>query len=268
MAIPKTLYRYEGINAYSLKNLKAQSLYMASPLGFNDPYDCALSIGINEISDEGLGRLKSHYANREGLGSAEKQEFLSLSNSEMKAAFIGTVKSAIETDKQSFLERRGVSCFSEKNDDLLMWAHYADCYRGFCLEFDTQSTLFNKAIQVTYVPRIPVTDIVSWVIKRDVDHLNLLYGTKSINWQHEKEWRVIHKEVGTSYGYPAEALKAIYFGPKIDVQILEIICLIIQGQNDKVEFWRGKLSKTEFKVEFEKFRYAPYLMAKKAGLSS
>lgn len=32
---------------------------------------------------------------------------------------------------------RGVSYFSEVNNELLMWAHYSSCYKSFCLKFWT-----------------------------------------------------------------------------------------------------------------------------------
>jgi hypothetical protein len=265
MEIPKTIYRYQGANLYSLKNLKAQSLYMASPLGFNDPYDCALSTRINEISDVDWQRLVSHYANEGGLLAAAKQRMLSIYDAELKSMGIGSVKSAIGINQLNFLKLRGVTCFSEKKDDLLMWGHYGDGYRGFCLEFRAQGDLFEKIREVKYVDQIPAIDVVSLLIDKDVNHVDLLYCTKSIKWQYEKEWRLIHEKVGTLYCYPAETLKAIYFGPKIDNEIKEIICLIMQGQNPNVEFWQGELSKTEFKVEFKKVSYTPHIAVKKCG---
>lgn len=266
MEIPKTLYKYESINTNSLKNLKAQAIYMASPLGFNDPYDCALSTVMNEITDSELERLVSHYVNREDVPDPVKQQFLSLSEAELRAMFFRTSKSAIEQNVQQFLELRGVSCFSEKKDDLLMWAHYGGCYRGFCLEFRTEFELFNKSKKVQYTADIPRINIVSCLIENDFDLIADLYCTKSINWKYEQEWRLIHQKAGTSYIYPPETLKAIYFGPNIDEQIMEIICLIIQGQNPVVEFWKGKLSKSEFKVEFDQVNYIPHIVAKEIGL--
>ncbi len=263
MSIPKTIYKYQGADIQSLKNLKAQSLYMGSPLRFNDPYDCTLSTRINEISDEDLKRLTSHYVKEGGILAAAQQKILSTYDAELKSLGIGSVKSAIKMNHQNFLKLRGVTCFSEKIDDLLMWGHYGDGYRGFCLEFRTGSEPFKKMREVKYVNQIPAIDIVSMVVDKTVSHVDLLYCTKSIKWQYEKEWRIIHEKVGTLYCYPAEALKAIYFGPKMDREIQEIICLIMQGQNPNVGFWQGELSKSEFKIEFKKVTYTPHIAVKK-----
>ncbi|KAB0664249.1 DUF2971 domain-containing protein [Oryzomonas japonica] len=266
MAIPEHIYKYESINAYSLKNLKAQSIYMSSPLLFNDPYDCALSTVMKEISDTDLDKLISHYVGREDVPEPVKKQFLTATKDELKDMFFRASKSAIEQNVQQFLELRGVSCFSEKMDDLLMWAHYGGCYRGFCLEFRTDSEMFNKLRQIHYSSDIPRVDVATCLIENDFDHIADLYCTKSINWQYEREWRLIHQKAGTLYVYPSEALKAIYFGPNTDAHMMEILCLIIQGQNPQVEFWRGHLSKSEFKVEFEKVDYMPHVVAKELGL--
>ena len=266
MEIPKTIYKYESFNAYSLKNLKAQAIYMASPLRFNDPYDCALSTILHEMSDDDLDKIVSHYVNQENVPIHVKKQFLSLSKTDLRAMLFRTMKTTFEQTKQQFLELKGVSCFSEKKDVILMWAHYGDCYQGFCLEFRTDIEPFNKLKKVQYTVEIPRINIVSCLIEKNFDHITHLYCTKSLNWQYEQEWRLFHQEAGTLYHYPAKALKAIYFGPSMDGNIIEIICLIIQGQNPDVEFWKGKLSKTEFKIEFDKFNYIPHVVAKKMGL--
>ena len=76
----------------------------------------------------------------------------------------------------------------------------------------------------------------------------------------------MHNEAGTVFTYPVEALRGVYFGPDIDQQSLEIICLVLLGQNAHVKFWKGKRSTEQFKVEFEDFTYASYLEAKQRGL--
>ena len=83
-----------------------------------------------------------------------------------------------------------------------------------------------------------------------------------ISWSYEREWRVLHAEAGTAFHYPAACLTGIYFGPEISFEALEIICLILQGQNPDFRFWKGRRSETEFKVEFDEFTYTPPLKAK------
>jgi len=101
---------------------------------------------------------------------------------------------------------------------------------------------------------------------RGEDGITELFCTKSSSWSYEKEWRIIHQVAGTLYTYDAQALTGIYFGPEISRHTLEIICLIIKGQNPNVKFWRGMRSPIEFKVEFEQTEYTSYIDAKTNGL--
>ncbi|MGF1711490.1 hypothetical protein L4C37_13075 [Vibrio kagoshimensis] len=66
--------------------------------------------------------------------------------------------------------------------------------------------------------------------------------------------------------YPRESLTGVYFGPNITPDMIEIICLILQGQNPTVRFWRGKRSEVSFKVEFEEFFYTSSPKAEELGL--
>ena len=39
---------------------------------------------------------------------------------------------------QPDVDKMGILCFSEHCDDILMWSHYSDGHKGFCLEFDRE----------------------------------------------------------------------------------------------------------------------------------
>jgi hypothetical protein len=260
-ALPPTrLYKYEPLNAQSLKNLKAQTIYFGSPSNFNDPYDCTLAPNIDaELSTSDINKFREKWS--AAATSSELANFcMNADESLIREMALRSAKEAIAEAQQNF-PRRGVSCFSEVNNDLLMWAHYADKYKGFCLEFDTSEELFAKALKVQYQKTMPTLDLASLLIHEKFDLVMSLFSTKSPSWQYEKEWRVIHGTAGTSVTYPAECLTGVYLGPEIDFESLEIICLILQSQNPHVKFWKGTRSKTEFKVDFEQVTYTSFLAA-------
>lgn len=143
-----------------------------------------------------------------------------------------------------------------------MWAHYSEKYSGFCLEFKTNNEIFEKARKVIYTENMPKLNAVS--IYADGERgeiLNKLFCTKSKSWEYEKEWRCIHSDAGTAYTYPTELLTGVYFGPKTDPTNIEIICLILQGKNNSVRFWKGKRSEEKFKLDFDEFTYTPHIKA-------
>ncbi|MFQ1917034.1 DUF2971 domain-containing protein [Aeromonas veronii] len=265
MSIPEKLYKYESVSVQSLLNLKTQTVYFSSPAGFNDPYDCAIKAQVEEPSTEELERLKSIFLTKPWPAHV-LDKLASTPTEELRPMLMRATREANEQIIDRFIENRGVSCFSEVNDELLMWAHYSDKYTGFCLEFATDNELFSKAKKVKYVNEFPKLNALStYGINERSDVLDL-YCTKSKSWKYEQEWRCIHNEAGTAYTYPREALTGVYFGPNINPDMIEIICLILQGQNPTVRFWRGKRSEVSFKVEFEEFFYTSSLKAEELGL--
>ena len=252
--IPEKLFKYESFSIQSLLNLKNQTIYFSSPSGFNDPYDCALKAELNDPTTEELQALKKLYLSKkwpahviEGLKAKPLEK--------LKPILVRAARDAHEKVIETFIEHRGVSCFSEVNDELLMWAHYADKYQGFCLEFSTDTELFEKAKKVKYVDKMPSLNMFSIYENGQRQQILELFCTKSKAWKYEKEWRVIHHDADTKFTYPYDALTGVYFGPNMRDDVMEIICLVLQGQNPSVKFWKGNRSEATFRVEFQEVTY-------------
>jgi hypothetical protein len=265
--IPERLYKYQPFSAQALQNLKSQILYFGSPLHFNDPYDCALLPRIKDISDSEVEQVRQHYLSDPRLDAPKRLRLEVSSVAELRAMFVKAGNRVLAQQVEEFPTLRGVACFSEKNDSLLMWSHYADHCRGFCLGFSMRdSELTNKLMKVSYTQEMPVIDVVPMLCNKDFGQVFELYCTKGVDWEYEAEWRGMHVKAGTEYVYPSEILTDIYFGPNMPFPAFEIIALILAGQNENVRLWNGHRSKSKFAVEFERVSYTPYLEAKRKGL--
>jgi hypothetical protein len=262
---PPVLYKYEALSTQSLLNLKRQIIYFGSPLNFNDPYDCALTLNIKVPPDDELEAIRNAYLQEKNLPARVRAEFESYEDEKLREDLVHAARKAFNAAIDDFLKNKGVTCFSETNDNLLMWSHYGGRYKGFCLEFTTSAELLQKIRKVRYVPKLPRLNLSTILLEPGFDHISELFCTKSEAWKYEREWRAIHHVAGTQYTYPAEALTGVYFGPDIDQQSLEIVCLILAGQNENVKLWRGTRSSTEFRVSFEEFTYTSHLDAKRKG---
>jgi hypothetical protein len=264
---PEIIYKYVPFSQYSLRNLKSQSIYFGSPLKFNDPYDCALPIVIKEPTDSEVLHLKELLMNRSDATPEIRSELNNKSTDQLREIITRTGKTQLSYLSDLFSKMRGVSCFSEINNSLLMWSHYGGGYKGFCMAFDTNFEPFsNKLREVRYTNKMPKIDSVSALIQDDFEQWIDLYCVKSKSWEYEKEWRCFHEKEGTMFTYDSSALKAIYFGPDIDRHNLEIICLILAGQNPQVTLWKGKRSEKRFEVLFDQFSYISYSEAVKKGI--
>jgi hypothetical protein len=134
------------------------------------------------------------------------------------------------------------------------------------LEFETSGQPFQKVRKVQYVKTLPELRVSDVLLDNNFEEVFKLFCTKSDAWAYESEWRAVHHVAGTAFGYSPEVLKGVYFGPDIDRHFIEIVCLVLAGQNEHVKFWRGRRSTTEFRVLFEPFTYISFLEGKRKGL--
>ncbi len=269
MSIPEKLYKYHSFDVQSISNLKNQKIYFSDPTLFNDPYDCALDFKLKQLEIDDYEKLLEYYIPNRDFPLVQKealeQVLKKLKEGESIERF-PALRSIEESLKASLLKIRelnfmktGVSCFSECKDDILMWSYYADGHKGFCLEFETSFDPFKRAMPVKYRQEFPEMEItkILWDKNPEITFEPLL--TKFVDWSHEKEYRVFHQESGVAFGYPSESLTGIYFGPEIKFEHIEIIALILRGQNPSVKLYQGHRSKEKFKIDFEEVFYTSYL---------
>ncbi|MBI5915996.1 MAG: DUF2971 domain-containing protein, partial [Bacteroidetes bacterium] len=193
---PKTIFKYEDYNTYTLQNLKSQIIYFGSPKNFNDPYDCAITAGLEMPTGEELEEIRVYYLAQPNLLVKTKIEFESLPAKELECIIIKAVAEQLKYFKQKFLVEFGASCFSEKNDNLLMWSHYGGHYKGICCEFYTEHEPFTLLRKVQYndeMPKIKVTSIIHDEIGGKVVEL---FFTKAKAWEYEQEWRIFNTKSG------------------------------------------------------------------------
>lgn len=188
-----------------------------------------------------------------------KQEFVENIGSfflQIKLNLQTTIQETLHKIRQESFSKIGVTCFSKNNSNLLMWSHYADSHQGFCLEFDSEIEPFSKSFEVLYRSEIP--DVNSDLLFDEDDStetIKKLLSCKSLDWKHEEEIRVFHKESNKSYFYSPRSLKAIYFGIRTNPSDIEIVCSIVKAQNPSVNFYKMEKQTETFGIKAEQFFY-------------
>jgi hypothetical protein len=248
-SFPKKLYKYQPYSVQTLDNLKNRVLWFSRPAQFNDPFDS--KIVPSEI--EPLGE-KDWQVLFKQVQQTALQAKKTLPYHGPEDSFKERVKEGIEKSFEnnvSDFQQRGVACFSAKMDDILMWSHYADGHRGFCLEFDTTYEPFSKARPVIYAKTFPTLDaeeVAEVFIRRNPEPQMKFLFTKSGCWEYEQEWRVLHREGGTAYTFAAEALTGIYLGCEMTDVHEEIVVRLLAGS--PTHLYEMKPAGTKFEVEW------------------
>ncbi len=154
-----------------------------------------------------------------------------------------------------------VFCSSEKNNDILMWSHYADFHRGVCIGL-YMPTLHEKleclTMKVNYVEEMrPINFFSADHDEKNLALMNWIF-TKSSCWSYEREVRSliknendarnIHKIGFQNIFLAPSQICEIYFGMNTsDVDIADIKTLLKKKGYDvlkigKMEAERGRYS--------------------------
>jgi hypothetical protein len=152
----------------------------------------------------------------------------------------------------------GLYCVSEIPDSILMWSHYADNHRGFCLEFSglgsphPQGSPFPVSWKVNYEDERPLVDITETMRDIDTDHIvRLGLLTKSKDWAYEREWRVL-ETTGTGVRVlPRGTLSGVILGPRM-TRPDELRVRSWAGMHSTpIRLRRARLSEEHFLLELE-----------------
>lgn len=269
--LPLYLFKYYSPTSENILDIQNQKLWLSNPQSFNDPFDCNVGYDkekfdrdmlLQFISKNGCveeqdkldgftieekwrierSRLGiSYFLSRKEEYSLLKHLLLYAKSDKLQSKVYDFYKSKeneldLKISKLRDIDIR-VACFSEfdKYDEffkqVVMWSHYADNHKGFCVEYDLE--LLKKDIQfslddyqfyykkseylleknvalikaglfpVEYTCNrinIPITKLKKLEFDSQGNQGNncnineLIYKTfivKSANWNYEKEWRLI-----------------------------------------------------------------------------
>lgn len=172
---------------YLEQTLRDRVIYMPSPSTFNDPWDCKPWFDLDTLDDPAMrdahiARFLKH-ANSPKPSDAEEMR--------TKPGLLNWFVEQCSRDLAKNIEiNYRVYCLTPRDDNLLMWSHYAKDHTGVCLQFDVRTEPFIGACKVVYQPTLPVNTL----LEHENDTMIKTLLTKSDVWSYEQEYRVIAKD--------------------------------------------------------------------------
>jgi DUF2971 family protein len=176
---------------------------------------------------------------------------------------------------QAWLRHVRVFCVSEIHDDLLMWAHYADCHRGVVIKLrcvPEKDNALCAAVPIQYRPDVPslASSAEEWAAHMcgdaRLDHSKLFLTfamAKSDHWSYEKEWRCLSdrsdgsgplEQLVDEVEVYAEEIGAVYLGCRIIPEHRAAIVDVVTRSFPDAELFQARPSASYFKLEFERLR--------------
>lgn len=235
------VYKYHKINSHLENLFKDKTIWHSPADSFNDPFEFKAIIIENtkaeeirkwfqstsrKFDEETLDKIVNAWMQKD---SKERAEWLT-------------------NTCQDVLKKGGVSCFSLRHDNLLMWAHYGDYHKGVCLEFNVEHdlTFFKDVLAVNYKEEYPKIDL----IEKQKHAFTEIITTKSAHWQYEEEYRSCKQSHG-AIPFNPEALRSVIFGCRVDESIIDNNIQIIKNAGfGHVNFVKANLKKDSYGLDF------------------
>ncbi|GLB52433.1 hypothetical protein NBRC110019_14730 [Neptunitalea chrysea] len=140
-------------------------------------------------------------------------EFFKADKSETFHNFEKAFKNLFDVRKKAI----GIYSLSKTFKDELLWAHYANSHRGFCIEYDLEKLINSYdrfeaySFPVVYSKKPPEYHLKDMYKMDTKSIVKKIAGYKSVRWNYEQEHRIVTGYCG-EFPYDPTCLKSIYFG--------------------------------------------------------
>lgn len=299
---PKTLFKYFTDEIYNEESIANNTIYCNNPKNFNDPYDCGFTIAeINEyekmrilfwIESCGVDTLNiinssienlvsiladSLYNNNFKFKNYTDNEFIKLQLEIFETEL--QIPTGKESDNNSFevlrkfikiklekeMDSHFISCFSSRNDNLLLWSHYTLKHKGYCIEYDISKN--ENKLEINLFPVIytlqkkRLSEVKNNYLMDITNNLGNLYTDlllrKSYHWMYENEWRLIVQEIDGNRKNDGVIvdfmpIKSIYFGLNMATKRKKELYLKFSKKD--IKFYVMKMNDSNYLVNYEEYK--------------
>lgn len=258
----KSLFKFFPYRAHDLDAIANNYLWFSHYSSFNDPLEDvfinnALEYKESEFNQKSaIKYMKELYKREMSPIQVEKKILSRVLDGTFEKIYQGQLTQAFSAAKKEFKKRVDGSkacCFARDTDEgdalsnQLMWSHYADGLRGFCIEFDTKQLMEGISKNIGEPIGYSVMEY-GKLKKFSFEELSLnlvqnmntgsekfsigdIVACKSNEWSYESEFRLINnnKDISGEVKIPIESILSITVGSKMLKTKLTTLISILRG---------------------------------------
>lgn len=240
--MPPRLYKYQAWNQRNLESLRAGQVWLAAPDAFNDPFELAVCFDHDEVfttirerADEPASRRKSllvRMIQGETCGLPEGVADELVSN--IAGLYAAFTRPVIDRATSKLRAQFLICCFSETVTSVPMWAHYAGCHTGFCVQWEllscSEAPDFQDSLYPVFYDTKPF-QMPSLAVNPPFEGAEILLALrKAQDWSYEREWRYVERASPGSTGKLKQVPRpaAVYAGARIEPDAARSLTLICE----------------------------------------
>ena len=220
------VYKYRSGTENDLKALENNQYWSSSIEQLNDPCEA--------ITDTKRVKRFLNYIGQK-VGAKTKEDFELINDN---------------TDEVLSMDNKmGIYSLSKTPLDELLWAHYANSHKGFCIEYDLDILLKNDgenhvhSFPVVYSKKPPSIGFLDIIKNKQSSFIKKFAFHKSKRWEYEQEHRIVTSKIGLN-SYYHKAMKSIYFGLKISESDKNQIINLLKSRG--INFYQIELEKNSY----------------------
>lgn len=277
------LYKFREVNTNNLTSLANAELWFSSKEDFNDPFEGTLIID-ESLSEADYSLWKSNVNWTMKIDPLDKDfvdvcQQLGLDPNETDEntlileglrSELSMLKNMIHTSKFLCLSLRDQSC--DPIYENLMWSHYAQGLRGFCLMFNNEalqkdiniaSNKRMRGINILYQEqpnKISLSDFLRsdmWFNESKLNYIQAVtetIATKSIAWKYENELRIMTSDpIANAYNYASDTLEEVILGDKMSPQHKELLLAVVKSKYPHVKVKIARLVPNTYQIELVEY---------------
>lgn len=160
---------------------------------------------------------------------------------------------------EEYVEKKAICCFSKNKENILMWSHYADSHRGFCVEIDDTIIKRSSLLSEVCYEELRVDSTKNFLSSQKKGEINKtwekLLTHKHKDWRYEREVRLIlnmsdRNSKGRIIDMQEMGMEIIniYFGCRMSQKSQNLIKKIM---GTKANYYKMKPSETGFSLKPE-----------------
>ena len=257
----KLLYKYKAYNSSSKKLLINNEIYLSSCSKFNDPFDAIPPFNFYDLTSENI-YLKIYDLIKYKYPKKSERELKKICKEKLLDDIYGNkfINKLRKLLREGAEKEFGIVSLTSKKDDLLMWSHYADDHKGFCIGYDVKKLIdsidYNEKIigpnptaciqeKINYSKVIPEFSL----FDRDYEKVVNLLTTKSIDWKYEDEYRILKiNSCNKTIKLDDETIKEIILGCKMNNSVKQEIREIVNNNLHGTKILEANMSLKKFKL--------------------
>ena len=249
-------YKYRTIDKRHIDRARRifthNELYFSSKNQLNDPFDCKFGYSF-AASDEEIRRYfwRSLERNRPNWNRNKKRRWIAERRDMIKRHDPELERKLVKGTEQ-IISEIGICSLTRLPDDILMWSHYADAHKGFCIKLhdDEKEWCIARAQKIKYSKQYP---IVNPITDDDLTRLEKTLLTKSKNWEYEQEWRIIdHEKKPGIQRFPQHLLVGVIFGCRMSEDHKGLIREWCANRKTSISFYQAREASGTYSLDIIK----------------